>query len=122
TDRETFHQTRTLIGRLSTRRAHLLPTLYFCATSSKQQSLEQRQADVEYELRCLLNKPEKDWLEEDKEREQVLMQELVTLIEQRNTIVKCLDEDRQREEEEDKMLEAMIQKKGNVEMSTQWGV
>ncbi|XP_053577218.1 MICAL-like protein 1 isoform X2 [Bombina bombina] len=79
--------------------------------TSKQQSLEQRQADVEYELRCLLNKPEKDWLEEDKEREQVLMQELVTLIEQRNAIVKCLDEDRQREEEEDKMLEAMIQRK-----------
>uniref|UniRef100_A0A8C5PYH1 MICAL like 1 n=2 Tax=Leptobrachium leishanense TaxID=445787 RepID=A0A8C5PYH1_9ANUR len=79
--------------------------------TSKQQSLEQRQADVEYELRCLLNKPEKDWIDEDKEREQVLMQELVTLIEQRNAIVKCLDEDRQREEEEDKVLEAMIQKK-----------
>ncbi|KAM8930211.1 MICAL-like protein 1 isoform 2-T2 [Pelodytes ibericus] len=79
--------------------------------TSKQQSLEQRQADVEYELRCLLNKPEKDWLEEDKEREQVLMQELVTLIEQRNAIVKCLDDDRKREEEEDKLLEAMIQKK-----------
>ncbi|KAM4721535.1 MICAL-like protein 1 [Rhinophrynus dorsalis] len=79
--------------------------------TTKQQSLEQRQADVEYELRCLLNKPEKDWLEEDKEREQVLMQELVTLIEQRNAIVKCLDEDRQREEEEDKMIEAMILKK-----------
>ncbi|KAM3914707.1 MICAL-like protein 1 [Leptodactylus fuscus] len=77
----------------------------------KQQSLEQRQADVEYELRCLLNKPEKDWLDEDKERERVLMQELVTLIEQRNAIVKCLDEDRQREEEEDKLIEAMLQKK-----------
>ncbi|XP_067554136.1 MICAL-like protein 1 isoform X5 [Pseudorca crassidens] len=77
----------------------------------KQQNLEQRQADVEYELRCLLNKPEKDWTEEDRVREKVLMQELVTLIEQRNAIVNCLDEDRQREEEEDKMLEAMIKKK-----------
>ncbi|XP_014648683.1 PREDICTED: MICAL-like protein 1 isoform X1 [Ceratotherium simum simum] len=77
----------------------------------KQQHLEQRQADVEYELRCLLNKPEKDWTEEDRGREKVLMQELVTLIEQRNAIVNCLDEDRQREEEEDKMLEAMIRKK-----------
>lgn len=76
----------------------------------KQQNLEQRQADVEYELRCLLNKPEKDWTE-DRAREKVLMQELVTLIEQRNAIVNCLDEDRQREEEEDKMLEAMIKKK-----------
>ncbi|OCT85520.1 MICAL-like protein 1 isoform X2 [Xenopus laevis] len=79
--------------------------------TTKQQSLEQRQADVEYELRCILNKPEKDWLEEDKEREQVLMLELVTLIEQRNAIVKCLDEDRQREKEEDKIIEAMILKK-----------
>ncbi|XP_055107742.1 MICAL-like protein 1 isoform X4 [Symphalangus syndactylus] len=77
----------------------------------KQQNLEQRQADVEYELRCLLNKPEKDWTEEDRTREKVLMQELVTLIEQRNAIINCLDEDRQREEEEDKMLEAMIKKK-----------
>ncbi|XP_060044936.1 MICAL-like protein 1 isoform X2 [Erinaceus europaeus] len=77
----------------------------------KQQNLEQHQADVEFELRCLLNKPEKDWTEEDWGREKVLMQELVTLIEQRNAIVNCLDEDRQREEEEDKMLEAMIRKK-----------
>ncbi|XP_060101456.1 MICAL-like protein 1 isoform X1 [Heteronotia binoei] len=78
----------------------------------KQQNLEQRQADVEYELRCLLNKPEKEWTDEDRAREKVLMQELVTIIEQRNAIINCLDEDRQREEEEDKMLEAMIKKKG----------
>lgn len=39
---------------------------------------------------------EKDWTEEDKSREKVLMQELMTLIEQRNAIVNCLDEDRQR--------------------------
>lgn len=77
----------------------------------KQQNLEQHQADVEYELRCLLNKPEKDWTEEDHGREKELMKELVTLIEQRNAIVNCLDEDRQREEEEDKMLAAMIKKK-----------
>ncbi|NWV60752.1 MILK1 protein, partial [Malurus elegans] len=78
----------------------------------KQQNLEQRQSDVEYELRCLLNKPvEKDWTNEDRGREKVLMQELVTIIEQRNAIVNCLDEDRQREEEEDKLLEAMIKGK-----------
>ncbi|NWI59860.1 MILK1 protein, partial [Calyptomena viridis] len=78
----------------------------------KQQNLEQRQSDVEYELRCLLNKPvEKDWTDEDRGREKVLMKELVTIIEQRNAIVNCLDEDRQREEEEDKMLEAMIKRR-----------
>lgn len=68
----------------------------FPPSSFKQQNLEQRQADVEYELRCLLNKPEKDWTEEDRGREKVLMQEIVTLIEQRNAIINCLDEDRQR--------------------------
>ncbi|XP_069053103.1 MICAL-like protein 1 isoform X2 [Lepisosteus oculatus] len=79
--------------------------------TAKQQALEERQADVEYELRCLLNKPEKDWTEDDRAREQELMQDLVTIIEQRNHIVNSLDEDRQREEEEDKLLEAMIQRK-----------
>lgn len=39
---------------------------------------------------------EKDWTDEDRGREKVLMQELVTIIEQRNAIVNCLDEDRQR--------------------------
>ncbi|XP_058872174.1 MICAL-like protein 1 [Acipenser ruthenus] len=77
----------------------------------KQQNLEERQADVEYELRCLLNKPEKDWTDDDRMREQELMQELTTIVEQRNAIVNCLDEDRQREEEEDKMLETMIKNK-----------
>lgn len=39
---------------------------------------------------------EKDWTDEDRAREKVLMQELMTLIEQRDAIVNCLDEDRQR--------------------------
>ncbi|XP_067354200.1 MICAL-like protein 1 isoform X2 [Channa argus] len=79
--------------------------------TAKEQNLEERQADVEYELRCLLNKPEKDWTEEDKSREQELMAELVTIIEQRNQIVNNMDQDRQREEEEDKIMEAMLKKK-----------
>lgn len=79
--------------------------------TAKQQNLEERQADVEYELRCLLNKPEKDWTDEDKSREQELMAELVTIIEQRNQIVNNMDQDRQREEEEDKLMEAMLKKK-----------
>ncbi|XP_072318549.1 MICAL-like protein 1 isoform X2 [Eucyclogobius newberryi] len=79
--------------------------------TAKQQNLEERQADVEYELRCLLNKPEKDWTDEDKSRDQELMAELVTIIEQRNQIVNTMDQDRQREEEEDKLMEAMLKKK-----------
>lgn len=79
--------------------------------TAKQQNLEERQADVEYELRCLLNKPEKDWTDEDKSREQELMEELVTTIEQRNQIVNSMDQDRQRDEEEDKLIGAMLKKK-----------
>ncbi|KAK5926986.1 hypothetical protein CgunFtcFv8_022516 [Champsocephalus gunnari] len=79
--------------------------------TAKQQNLEERQADVEYELRCLLNKPEKDWTEEDKSRDQELMSELVTIIEQRNQIVNNMDQDRQRDEEEDKLMDAMLKKK-----------
>ncbi|CAL8330111.1 unnamed protein product [Lota lota] len=79
--------------------------------TSKQQNLEERQADVEYELRCLLNKPEKDWSEVDKSREQELMADLVTIIEQRNQIINNMDQDRQRDEEEDKLMAAMLKKK-----------
>ncbi|XP_048870016.1 MICAL-like protein 1 isoform X2 [Brienomyrus brachyistius] len=79
--------------------------------TAKQQNLEERQADVEYELRCLLNKPEKEWSEEDRNREKELMAELVTIIEDRNQIINSMDQDRQREEEEDKILEAVIKKK-----------
>ncbi|XP_073707847.1 MICAL-like protein 1 isoform X2 [Garra rufa] len=79
--------------------------------TAKQQNLEERQADVEYELRCLLNKPEKEWTPEDKDREKQLMAELVTIIEQRNQIVNSIDIDRQREEEEDKLVAAMLKKK-----------
>ncbi|XP_073349746.1 MICAL-like protein 1 isoform X2 [Pagrus major] len=77
----------------------------------KQQKLEERQADVEYELRCLLNKPESDWSQKDRDQEQQLMDELVAVIEQRNQIISSLDQDRQREREEDMLLEAMMKNK-----------
>lgn len=67
----------------------------------KQQELEQRQEDVEYELRCLLNKPEGEWTELDRKQEQQLMQELLNIIEQRNQIISSLDQDAQRERAED---------------------
>ncbi|XP_072539544.1 MICAL-like protein 1 isoform X2 [Salminus brasiliensis] len=79
--------------------------------TAKQQHLEERQADVEYELRCLLNKPEKEWSDDDRDREKQLMAELVTIIEQRNQIINSMDQDRQREEEEDKLVAAMLKKK-----------
>uniref|UniRef100_A0A8C7M237 BMERB domain-containing protein n=1 Tax=Oncorhynchus kisutch TaxID=8019 RepID=A0A8C7M237_ONCKI len=63
---------------------------------AKQQNLEERQADVEYELRCLLNKVECEWSKDDRYRDQQLMEELVTIIEQGNHIINSLDQDRQR--------------------------
>ncbi|XP_075940380.1 MICAL-like protein 1 isoform X2 [Anarhichas minor] len=93
---------------------------------TKQQQLEERQADVEYKLRCILNKPVSDWSQEDRGREQQLMDELVAIIDRRNQIVSSLDQDRQREREEDMLLEAMmknkeIQKEGLKELKKSKG-
>lgn len=79
---------------------------------TKQQILEDRQADVEYELRCLLNKPEKDWSKEDRGREEQLMAELVTIIEQRNQIISSLDQDRERDENAESRRNKGVQKEG----------
>ncbi|KAF3700501.1 MICAL-like protein 1 [Channa argus] len=62
---------------------------------SQQQKLEEKQADVEYGLRCLLNKPESDWTQEDHNREKELTNELIAVIGQRDQIISCLDQDRQ---------------------------
>ncbi|XP_065820930.1 MICAL-like protein 1 isoform X2 [Labrus bergylta] len=78
---------------------------------TKQQKLEERQADVEYALRCLLNKPEGEWSYREREEEQQLMDELVAIIEQRNQIVSSLDQDRLREREEDLYLRAVMKDK-----------
>ncbi|GLD60450.1 MICAL-like protein 2 isoform X3 [Lates japonicus] len=78
---------------------------------TKQQRLEERQADVEYEFRCLYNKPESDWSQEDRGREQQLMDELVDIIDQRNQIISSLDQDRQRERDEDRLQEASMNDK-----------
>uniref|UniRef100_A0A8C6LSE8 BMERB domain-containing protein n=1 Tax=Nothobranchius furzeri TaxID=105023 RepID=A0A8C6LSE8_NOTFU len=74
----------------------------------KQQHLEDKQADVEYELRCLLNKPEKDWGQEDRSREQQLMGELVVIVEQRNQIISSLDLNRQRYSRDDGSTRAFV--------------
>ncbi|XP_041859054.1 MICAL-like protein 1 isoform X2 [Melanotaenia boesemani] len=93
---------------------------------TKQQKLEDRQADVEYELRCLLNKPGSEWRQEDRNQEQQLMDELVAIIEQRNQIVSSLDQDREREREEDvlwegKMKNKDFQRDGNNELKKSKG-
>ncbi|KAL7826741.1 hypothetical protein AOLI_G00319500 [Acnodon oligacanthus] len=77
----------------------------------KQQELEQKQADVEFQLRSLLNKPEREWTRDDEIREQKLTFELVAIIEQRNDIISSQEKDRQREQEEDDLLDTVIKKR-----------
>ncbi|KAL3987480.1 galactosylgalactosylxylosylprotein 3-beta-glucuronosyltransferase 1 [Sarotherodon galilaeus] len=77
---------------------------------TKQKNLEDRQTDVEYELRCLFNKPDKNWSQEDRDKEKKLMDELVTIIEQRNHIISSLDQDRQRERENNVLWEDIMNK------------
>ncbi|KAJ3601573.1 hypothetical protein NHX12_032541 [Muraenolepis orangiensis] len=92
---------------------------------TKQKTLEERQADLEYQLRCLLIKPESEWSVEERAQEQKMLEQLVTAVGQRNDIVSSLDEDRQREKEEDSVLGAMqekeFQKKGLQELKKSKG-
>uniref|UniRef100_A0A8C1U1B0 MICAL like 1b, duplicate 2 n=1 Tax=Cyprinus carpio TaxID=7962 RepID=A0A8C1U1B0_CYPCA len=76
----------------------------------KQQRLEDQQADVEFEIRRLFNKPEQDWSSDERHQEHQLMSSLLSIIQQRNDIISSLDEDRQREKEEDTTLNAVIQR------------
>ncbi|XP_053706670.1 MICAL-like protein 1 [Synchiropus splendidus] len=87
----------------------------------QQARLEERQADVEHQLRCLLNKPESKWTDEERAGEQQLMNTLIFIIEERNQIVTVLEQDRQREREEDELwLDMMrnteLQKEGLEEL------
>ncbi|XP_036420929.1 uncharacterized protein LOC118804543 isoform X2 [Colossoma macropomum] len=77
----------------------------------KQQELEQKQADVEFQLRSLLNKPEREWTRDDEISEQKLTFELVAIIEQRDDIISSQEKDRQREQEKDDLLDAVIKKR-----------
>ncbi|XP_035694562.1 MICAL-like protein 1 [Branchiostoma floridae] len=79
---------------------------------TRQQSLEDQQANVEYELRCLMQIPEEKKSMGEKSREARLLNELLEIVAERNSIVDSLDEDRIREEEEDRDIEAMMADKG----------
>ncbi|XP_046594982.1 MICAL-like protein 1 isoform X1 [Neodiprion lecontei] len=70
----------------------------------RQQRLEEEHADVEYQIRCLMSQPEATKTDSDKQREEVLIQRLVEIVERRNEIVECLEMDRRREVEEDRSI------------------
>ncbi|XP_071327010.1 MICAL-like protein 2a isoform X2 [Trachinotus anak] len=79
---------------------------------ARTQELEQQQPGVEGELRRLLEKPDHLKSREEQQRETVLMQRLMEIVDGRNAIVEGLDEDRLREVEEDQQLNEMMKNLG----------
>lgn len=70
----------------------------------RQQRLEEEHADLEYQIRCLMGRPERNKTDSDKAQEEDLIKRLVEVVERRNEIIECLDMDRRREVEEDKSI------------------
>ncbi|KAM3864614.1 protein-methionine sulfoxide oxidase mical2b [Diretmus argenteus] len=77
---------------------------------ARTQELEEEQPSVEQELRRLMDKPEHMKTSWDRKREEQLMAKLVEIVNDRNSIIDGLDEDRLREDEEDEQLNKMMMK------------
>ncbi|KAK3911043.1 MICAL-like protein 2 [Frankliniella fusca] len=74
----------------------------------RQQRLEEEHAELEYEIRCLMEQPERNKTDIMKAREEELIQRLVEVVERRNEIIECLEMDRKREAEEDKSIHSRL--------------
>ena len=71
----------------------------------KDNRLEEQHADLEYQIRILMSKPEGQKTEEEEEKEDRLIKKLVEVVGLRNEIVDCLEMDRLRERDEDTAIE-----------------
>ena len=67
--------------------------------------MEEIHADLEYQIRVLMSKPECQRTDDDKVAEEKLIAKLVEVVSQRNFIVDCLEMDRRRELDEDTAIE-----------------
>ncbi|GLV35949.1 MICAL-like [Carabus blaptoides fortunei] len=74
----------------------------------RDQRLAEEHADLEYQIRCLMHRPEKNITDSDKTREEELLNRLVQVVERRNEIVECLEMDRVREAEEDQSINSRL--------------
>ncbi|XP_070573532.1 MICAL-like protein 1 [Ptychodera flava] len=78
---------------------------------SRQQTLEEKQARVESEIRLLQTVNN----EEHKEITTDLLKKLEEIVQERNRIVDTMEQDRLRELQEDKSVKAMMIKKGWID-------
>lgn len=76
----------------------------------RQHQLEEEHAELEYEIRVLMARPELNKTDSDKELEEKLISRLVEVVERRDAIVQCLEMDRLREVEEDKSITRQLDK------------
>lgn len=88
---------------------HFLPLLFFFLFfRRRQQHLEEEHSELEYQIRCLMARPEANKTDSDKELEEQLIQRLVEVVERRDAIVQCLEMDRLREAEEDRSINTQL--------------
>ncbi|XP_041351912.1 F-actin-monooxygenase MICAL3-like isoform X2 [Gigantopelta aegis] len=79
---------------------------------ARELELEDRQARLQHELRESMQNEAGSKTEEQMTNEKRILDELLEVVEQRDSLVAMLDEDRLREQEEDKDLQDMMLKKG----------
>jgi len=80
---------------------------------AKHHELETQQADIEWELRQIMNKAEALKTDADKSQEEDLLQRLVTVVHERSKLVDKMDDERQRQMEEDEEINSVLSAKFN---------
>ncbi|XP_054166329.1 MICAL-like protein 1 [Oppia nitens] len=74
----------------------------------REHKLEEIQADIEYQMRCVISKQSAQKTDEDLKREEELLQRLMEIIEERNDIVENMIKDENKEVEEYQKLVSKV--------------